>query len=162
MLRQDLGLEAQLTSLQNKLYDLGTRYLSSGRYLPVPFLTEFLEKVSCHMQFEQHGWVVNSLVDIGTPLIDILDTYDQVRLVVRPKASWFYADHVRYYNTHVVIQIYQNRDEFWSTIGKPLHLVKIQQTIFTSFLDKPTIVPASERRLFMDRCLQVLYLDYII
>ena len=89
MLRQDLGLEAQLTSLQNKLYDLGTRYLSSGRYLPVPFLTEFLEKVSCHMQFEQHGRVVNALADIGTPLIDILNTYDQVRLVVRPKASWF-------------------------------------------------------------------------
>ena len=73
-----MALETQLASLQNKLHELGTRYLSSGRYLPVRFLTEFLEKVSCHMGFEQEGWVVNTLVEIGVPLIDILDVYDQV------------------------------------------------------------------------------------
>ena len=79
MQRQDLGRDAQLTSIQRKLYDLGTRYLSSGRYLPIPFLIEFLEKVSCHMGFESPGWVVNTLLDIGTPLVEILDTYDHVR-----------------------------------------------------------------------------------
>ena len=34
------------------------------------------------MGFEQEGWVVNTLVEIGVPLIDILDVYDQVLLGV--------------------------------------------------------------------------------
>ena len=79
-----MALETQLASLQNKLHELGTRYLSSGRYLPVRFLTEFLEKVSCHMGFQQEGWVVNTLVEIGVPLIDILDVYDQVCCLKNP------------------------------------------------------------------------------
>ena len=29
------------------------------------------------MGFEQEGWVVNTLVEIGVPLVDILDLYDQ-------------------------------------------------------------------------------------
>ena len=60
-----------------------------------------------------------------------------------------------------MIQIYQNRDEFWSTIGQPLHLVKIQQIIFSSFLETPSSIPSNERRLFMDRSLQVQIIIYI-
>ena len=30
------------------------------------------------MEFDTPGWVVNTLLEIGTPLVEILDTYDQV------------------------------------------------------------------------------------
>ena len=36
------------------------------------------------MGFQQEGWVVNTLVEIGVPLIDILDVYDQVCCLKNP------------------------------------------------------------------------------
>ena len=80
------------------------------------------------MGWPQKGWVVQLLVDIGVPYITVLSTYDQ---------------------------IYQARDEFWDQLEQPLYLITIQRVIFELFLQKPTIVPANEKRLFVDKCLQV-------
>ena len=70
--------ETQLMALRNKVLELGQRYHSSGRYLPIAFITEFLEKVSCHLGLTDEAWIVDTLVKIDIPLIDVLDTYDQV------------------------------------------------------------------------------------
>jgi len=129
LLRRDMQKETQLMALRNKVLELGQRYHSSGRYLPISFISEFLEKVSCHLGLTDEAWIVDILVKIDIPLIEVLDTYDQ---------------------------IYQHRDEFWSTIGRPLHLVKMQQAIFNLYIDQLTVVPANERRLFIDRCLQII------
>ena len=107
---------------------MGRRYSPSGRFLPIFFITQFLEKVSCYMGWPQKGWVVQLLLDIGVPYITVLSTYDQ---------------------------IYQARDEFWDQLEQPLYLITIQRVIFELFLQKPTIVPANEKRLFVDKCLQV-------
>ena len=56
---------------------------------------------------------------------------------------------------YLYAQIYQNRDEFGQQSGRPLHLAKMQQAIFNLYIDQLTVVPANERRLFIDRCLQV-------
>ena len=120
--------EAQLSALRNKILTMGRRYSPSGRFLPLVFVTQFLEKVSCYMAWPQRGWVVQLLMDIGVPFIQILESYDQ---------------------------IYQSRDDFWDTFEQPLHLIEIQKVIFELFLEKPNIVPSNERRLFVDKCLQV-------
>lgn len=80
------------------------------------------------MGWPQRGWIIQLLLDIGVPLIHILVTYDQ---------------------------IYQARDDFWEQVEQPLHLITIEKVIFELFLEKPTIVPANERRLFVDKSLQV-------
>ena len=78
LLRRDMQKETQLMALRNKVLELGQRYHSSGRYLPIAFITEFLEKVSCHLGLTDEAWIVDTLVKIDIPLIDVLDTYDQV------------------------------------------------------------------------------------
>ena len=75
--------QTQLTALRNKVLELGQRYHSSGRYLPIAFIAEFLEKVSCHLGLTGEAWIVDALVKIDIPLIDVLDTYDQVNLAIR-------------------------------------------------------------------------------
>jgi len=122
--------EAQLAALRNKILTMGKRYSPSGRFLPIFFVTQFLEKVSCYMAWPQRGWVVQLLLDIGVPLIHILTTYDH---------------------------IYQGRDDFWENAEQPLYLITIEKVIFELFLEKPAIVPANERRLFVDKCLQVRF-----
>ena len=71
--------ETQLMALRNKVLELGQRYHSSGRYLPISFISEFLEKVSCHLGLTDEAWIVDILVKIDIPLIEVLDTYDQVK-----------------------------------------------------------------------------------
>ena len=78
-----MPLQTQLAALRNKVLELGQRYHSSGRYLPIAFITEFLEKVSCHIGLTDEPWIVDTLVKIDIPLIDILDTYDQVKHEIR-------------------------------------------------------------------------------
>lgn len=128
-LTKEMADEAQLSALRNKILTMGRRYSPSGRFLPLVFVTQFLEKVSCYMAWPQRGWVVQLLMDIGVPFIQILESYDQ---------------------------IYQSRDDFWDTFEQPLHLIEIQKVIFELFLEKPNIVPSNERRLFVDKCLQIL------
>ena len=125
---KNLSQEAQLQELRNKIMTMGRRYSPSGRFLPIFFVTQFLEKVSCYMGWPQKGWVVQMWMDVGVPLLTVLSTYDQ---------------------------IYQARDDFWEKLEQPLHLITIQKVIFELFLERPQVVPVNERRLFVDNCLQV-------
>ena len=81
------------------------------------------------MQWPNKGWVVQVFKEVGVSMLSILETY---------------------------FEIIQDNDDFWAQNGQPLHLIDVLKAIFETFLEKPQVVVPNERRLFVDKCLQVL------
>merc|ERR1712037_220159 len=71
----DLSPDAQVAAIRAKVLSVGQRYSASGRFLPKLFIINFLEKVSCFMQWPNKGWVVAVFKDVGVSMLNILETY---------------------------------------------------------------------------------------
>jgi len=125
---KDLSPDAQVAAIRAKVLSVGQRYSASGRFLPKLFIINFLEKVSCFMQWPNKGWVVAVFKDVGVSMLNILEAY---------------------------FEIIQDGDDFWAQNGQPLHLIDVLKVIFETFLERPNVVVPNERRLFVDKCLQV-------
>ncbi|CAG5114252.1 Oidioi.mRNA.OKI2018_I69.chr2.g8314.t1.cds [Oikopleura dioica] len=126
---KDLSPDAQVSAMRAKILSVGQRYSASGRFLPKLFIINFLEKVSCFMQWPNKGWVVQVFKEVGVSMLSILETY---------------------------FEIIQDNDDFWAQNGQPLHLIDVLKVIFETFLEKPQVVVPNERRLFVDKCLQII------
>jgi hypothetical protein len=81
------------------------------------------------MQWPNKGWVVSVFKDVGVSMLNILETY---------------------------FETIQEGDDFWAQNGQPLHLIDVLKVIFETFLERPNVVVPNERRLFVDKCLQII------
>uniref|UniRef100_UPI00358E3E7A nuclear pore complex protein Nup155-like isoform X2 n=1 Tax=Myxine glutinosa TaxID=7769 RepID=UPI00358E3E7A len=129
-LQSSLGMSAtdRMQLLHQKMVSLGKLYARSPRYLPIDEVAGHLERRVCSLSWDE-GFVPHCLLDAGLSLLCLLDVYNG---------------------------LFRCRDSSWQRLSKPLHLLHSVHVLLQTFVQEPERIAAQERRLFINRCLDIV------
>jgi len=123
-----MASEAQKSILCAKIKHLGSIYLGSEKYFPLEFIIKHLETKTQNFEFESQ-WLIESLLEMGVNLTDLLDLYHK---------------------------LYKSRELSTSWPRKQIHLLRVLAVVINLYTLNQSLVSYSERRLFCTKSLDVL------
>ncbi|XP_005105150.1 nuclear pore complex protein Nup155 [Aplysia californica] len=115
----------RITSVSNRLCAIAKLYINAERYFPVALILRYMEQKSCELGLD-HRWVFLLLLEVGVAPARLLELYDR---------------------------LYKSKDIIWQNHHKPLHVLTVLQAFIDHLANKPSYIPASDRRRLVMTCL---------
>lgn len=106
--------------LRSKLVGQGQLYARSERFFPLSYLALRLEQEAARSSWPA-GFVHQTLQEIGVSLPKLFAVYNQM---------------------------FKEKDQFWQSVGQPLHVLDAVHSLLDCFAKNPALVPVYERASF--------------